>query len=169
MNQIEALSPSEIHDLEIYKSIVEGKPLNHALTLDDIEHVKTLAEELKQAEQEDKAKIEKINKLESIIEEKRIQLETLRSQLNQKLLYLREHPTPIKPTITRTTNCNNPINKESVIEVLKANPYGLGNAEVCKKLNVANDKANQNRAYNVMKALESEGKVKSENRLWKAL
>lgn len=178
MVQIEALSPSELHDLEIYKSIVEGKPLNHALTLDDIEHVKTLIEELKIAEEQDKPKLEKIDKLESVIEEKQIQLETLRSQLNQKLLYIKQNPTIVKPikTVNHTTNTKpeySDITEANILDVLKTSlVYGGGNSQIAdalheKGLNVENSKGAQNKIYSICKKLQEQGKITNVNRMWK--
>ncbi len=169
MNQIEALSPSIIHDLEIYKSIVEGKRINQVLTLEDLTAVKELTEVIPKLEEEAKPVMEEIQQLEIEIQEKQEKIRELESNIDVRLKYLKSIPEP-KPTVTRTSNGNSPINKESVLKVLKEElAYGGGNAAICEKLNVTNDKANQNKVYTIAKQLESEGKVKSENRMWKAL
>ncbi len=163
------LSPVDIHNLEIYKSIVEGKPVS--MSFEDMQAVASLKDEIEQAMENSKPIFEEIEAAKAEIQAAQEKIKQLVDSIDPKVVYLhtfealQEKPKPV----TRTTNGSNPINSESVMEVLKANPYGLGNTELLKKMSLPTDKSNQNKVYTVCKALESEGKVKSENRQWKIL
>ncbi len=165
MNNQTDIPPEQITVLEQYKAIVEGRFVK--LSIDDLEHVKTLAEELKTAEQEDKGKLEKINSLESKIEELRIKADALKSQLNQKLLYLRQNPTTVKPikTVNHTVKEEYAgITESAILEVLRANP-GAGNSLIAEKLQLDNSKGIQNKIYSTVKKLQADNKLSEDRRV----
>ncbi len=172
MQQTQELTPEQISVLEVYKCITENRPINRALTLSDLEQVKDLSEELKIAEEQDKPKIDKINKLEDIVREKMIQIEALRSQLNQNLLYLASHPeAKLKPMSTNNVNRETKpeyagITEEAILKVLKEDlVYGGGNSQIAEKLHIENSKGVQQKIYTVCKNSE---KIISANRgMWK--
>lgn len=162
------LPSDEIRIMGIYSLVKEQKPVS--ISIEDMPKILALTEELHLASIEDAPKLEKIAKLESVMEEKMIQIQALRGQLNQKLLYLSAHPeVKIKPMSNNASVSLSPINETTVLETLKANPYGLGNADICRKIGhgMTGNKQEQNKAWSVAKQLEAKGLVKSENRMWK--
>ena len=161
------ISSQDTELLEMYKKISHSEPV--ALSLEDMPKILALTEELHIAEKEDASKIAKINRLEEGLKERMIQIETLRSQLNPKLQYLSMHKEiKVKPMNHNASVSLSPINETTVLETLKSN-YALGNSEICKKLGLTGNKAEQNKAYSVAKQLEAKGLIKNENRMWKAI
>ncbi len=160
------LSPVDIHALELYKNIVSGKPLNQAITLDDLVAVKELTETIPQLEEQYKQTFEEIEAAKAEIEEKKAHLMELEQSIDPKLLYLKSQPIVQPKTVTRTTNGSDNL-KERILQILKSS-YSLGNSEICEKLGIPNDKSNQNKVYGLAKKLEAEGLIVNEARMWKA-
>ncbi len=155
------LPESEIRLLGIYKCVQEGKLCQ--MTMDDIAQLPQLVSELKDAEIQDKSKLDKIEKLETGIQERMIQIQALRSQLNPKLLYLASHETKLQPMKTVTNNHTVKteyamITEDAIMQVLKDSP-GLGNSSIAEKLNLDNSKGIQNKIYSVVKKLQAENKL----------
>lgn len=169
MDKIEIPS-QDIEMLEKYLRITHNEPV--AISLDMMPKILALTEELKIAEKEDASKLEKINKMNEIIQEKMIQVEALRGQLNQKLLWLKEHPEaklkPITNGISKTIKEEfKDITEENILKVLKEDlVYGGGNSQIAKALHIENpSKGVQQKIYTVCK---NSDKIISANRgMWK--
>ncbi len=153
--------------LDTLKAVVAKQKIE--LNIEDLTSLKEMSDEIKGLQEASESVFEEIKQLETDIQEKRARIDELYNSLDPKLVYYMTPITQNPKPATRATNGDNPINKESVLKVLKENPYGLSNSGICEKLNVTNDKAGQNRAYTIAKQLESEKSVTKSAHLWKVI
>lgn len=171
MNQTEALTPSEIHNLEIYKTIVSGKPLNQAITLEDLVFVKELTETIPKLEEEAKPFFEEIQSTEDLIAEKMQHIQELRQSIDQRLIYLKMNPdTRIQPlkSVTNGKEEYKDINPESITAVLKdVLKYGGSNSQIAKELSLDNTKNIQNKIYSTCLKMFHSGILDKSGHLWK--
>ncbi len=159
------IEPQVLELLEVYKKVLEHKPLN--IEFEQLEKVLKLKTELEEAEEQAKPVFDEIESIKDEIAQKRQRIQELTANIDPRLLYVKQLQATVS-TLT-TPSESNGINKESVLRVLRENSDGLGNASICLKLNVTNNKQNQNRSYQVAKQLEKDGLIKTENRLWKVI
>ncbi len=166
--ELEALTPEQLSVLDKYKCIVANKPVS--LTLEDLDAVKKLSKELKNKEQEYETRFAEVQQIELEIQEKQAKIKELQESIDPRIRYIKESPATqaIKTANHNTSTKYTEITSEAVLKVLKEDlPYGAGNSQIAEKLHIENSKGVQNKIYSVCKALENEGLVKSENRLWK--
>ncbi len=155
------LPESEIRLLGIYRCVQEGKPVS--MSMEDIVALPKLIKEIKKIESSSQEIYDQINTLNAEIKERMDKITELEGSIDPKIKYL--HSPVVQSTkVHRTTNGDNPINKESVLKVLQDNP-GIGNSEICSKIGVPNDKGNQNRAYTIVKQLQSDNKLTEDRKV----
>lgn len=161
------LPQEQIRLLQVFKAIGEKKPIS--IQMEDLPKIQELSKELQAAEKQDELTLKRISQLEGLIEQKQIEIESLRSRLNKNLQYLKHLPEQAqtdKPKVIRTTNGKlEPISEEQVMEALQNG--AKGNVELLTALNLPVDKPFQNKIYGVCKSLQESGKLTSENRKWR--
>ncbi len=171
MNTTIDLPQESIRLLEVIKATEQHKPIS--ISIDDMVKIPKLIKEIKAKEQESESTFAEIQQIELEIQEKQAKIEELKESIDPRIRYLRENPVTqdIKTVNHAIKDEYTGITPESIMEVLRNNPYGLGNAEIAKKLNQTDSstKGEQNKVYTICKKLESENKIKSENRTWKAV
>jgi chromosome segregation ATPase len=165
------LAPEDKMLLDVYKNIESGKPVSLDFGL--MEKLQSLKTEMQEAEEQEKPVIEEIETVESVIREKYLELEELRSRLNAKLAYIKEtqNSVPVAPkTVNHTIKEEyKDITPDAVYKVISDNPYGAGNVLIAKKLGLEGTIGQQNKIYSIAKKLLAENKIKNENRMWKPL
>ncbi len=167
MDKIEIPS-QDMHCLEVYKNILNGTPQREAITLEDLDCVKKLAKELKAPMQEYETTFAEIQQINLEIAERMEKIKSLQESIDPRIRYIKESPVTQAIKNHNASTKYTEVTSEAVLKVLKEDlPYGGGNSQIAEKLGLENSKGVQNKIYSVCKALENEGLLKSENRLWK--